>query len=144
MLDGELTTITSNIDLPLDRYVIIIFQREGGRWCGQQQSRVGAVVIGSFMAMAWWRMAWGLRWACLLSMGNDNMKNKKEERERGLGDIDHVSHRHITCVRIFWTDEDPFGSDPADLPVIEITKEFMEDVFLMISRVDGLDVALRL
>ena len=38
-----------------------------------------------------------LRWACLLSMGNDNMKNKKEERERGLGDIDHVSHRHITC-----------------------------------------------
>lgn len=97
VLDGELTTITSNIDLPLDRYVIIIFQREGGRWCGQQQSRVGAVVIGSFMAMAWWRMAWGLRWACLLSMGNDNMKNKKEERERGLGDIDHVSHRHITC-----------------------------------------------
>ena len=52
-LDGELTTITSIIDLPLDRYVIIIFQREGGRWCGQQ-SRVGAVVIGSFMAMAWW------------------------------------------------------------------------------------------
>jgi len=44
-----------------------------------------------------WRVAWGLRWACLLSMGNDNMKNKKEERERGLGDIDHVSHRHITC-----------------------------------------------
>ena len=60
MLDGELTTITSNIDLPLDRYVIIIFQREGGRWCGQQQSRVGAVVIGSFMAMAWWRMAHGV------------------------------------------------------------------------------------
>lgn len=53
VLDGELTTITSNIDLPLDRYVIVIFQREGGRWCGQQ-SRVGAVVIGSFMAMAWW------------------------------------------------------------------------------------------
>ena len=40
--------------------------------------------------------------------------------------------------------EDPFGSDPADLPVIEITKELMEDVFLMISRVDGLDAALRL
>ena len=48
------------------------------------------------------------------------------------------------AVRIFWTDEDPFGSDPADLPVIEITKELTEDVFLMISRVDGLDVALRL
>ena len=53
-----------------------------------------------------------------------------------------TSHAVRTC--IFWTDEDPFGSDPADLPVIEITKEFMEDVFLMISRVDGLDVALRL
>ena len=40
--------------------------------------------------------------------------------------------------------EDPFGSDPADLPVIDVTKELMEDVFLMISRVDGLDAALRL
>jgi hypothetical protein len=40
--------------------------------------------------------------------------------------------------------DDPVGSDPADLPVVEITKELMEDVFLMISRVDGLDAALRL
>jgi len=40
--------------------------------------------------------------------------------------------------------DDPFGDDPADLPVIEITKELMEDAFLMISRVDGLDAALRL
>jgi len=72
VLDGELTTITSNIDLPLDRYVIIIFQREGGRWCGQQQSRVGAVVAVAvsvrLLTVAYGdgmvAMAWG--WACFL------------------------------------------------------------------------------
>lgn len=81
VLDGELTTITSNIDLPLDRYVIIIFQREGGRWCGQQSR------VGRWLSVRLWdgMVAWGLplRWACLLcSVGNDNMKNKKE---RGKG-----------------------------------------------------------
>ena len=41
----------------------------------------GAVVIGSFMG---WHGGVGvaLRWACLLSMGNDNMKTK---RKRGKG-----------------------------------------------------------
>lgn len=40
--------------------------------------------------------------------------------------------------------DDPFGSDPSDLPVIEQMKELMEDVMLMISQVDGLDAAMRL
>lgn len=40
--------------------------------------------------------------------------------------------------------DDPFGSDPSDLPVIEQMKELMEDVMLMISQVDGQDAALQL
>ena len=40
--------------------------------------------------------------------------------------------------------DDPFGSDPSDLPVIEQMKELMEDVMLMISQVDGLDAAMQL
>ena len=40
--------------------------------------------------------------------------------------------------------DDPFGSDPSDLPVISMMNELNEDVFLMISRTDGLDAALRL
>ena len=57
VLDGELTTITSNIDLPLDRYVIVIFQREGGRWCGQQSR------VGRWLSVRLWdgMVAWGLR-----------------------------------------------------------------------------------
>lgn len=40
--------------------------------------------------------------------------------------------------------DDPFGSDPSDLPVISMMNELNEDIFLMISRTDGLDAALRL
>ena len=76
VLDGELTTITSNIDLPLDRYVIVIFQREGGRWCGQQSR------VGRWLSVRLWRWhgGWGLRLGLLaFDVGNDNMKNKKEK-----------------------------------------------------------------
>ena len=46
----------------------------------------------------------------------------------------------LVCMNL----DDPFGGDPSDLPVIEQTKELMEDVYLMILRSDGLDAALRL
>jgi len=40
--------------------------------------------------------------------------------------------------------DDPFGSDPSDLPVMEQMRELIEDTLLMVSRVDGVDAALQL
>ena len=103
VLDGELTTITSNIDLPLDRYVIIIFQREGGRWCGQQ-SRVGAVVaVVRYRFVYGWHGGVGVGLAFAIAFRDAAMTKRGKRGKFRKGRRGYRSH-DVYLTSIFWTD----------------------------------------
>ena len=75
-----LTTITSNIDLPLDRYVILNIPAagEGTLARGTSGQGVGVVCVGSgssFVRLAW--RVFGLGLLALQSCNDDEQRGKK-------------------------------------------------------------------